>query len=673
MRFFCSPVSLSPTALVLIAMFGLACDRAIAAAATPPPLEHFLERDAFVDVKISPDGRHLAASVPVERGSALVMLNTETGEKQGHFYAGKELEIDDFWWASNDRLLIAAAQRFLGDEAPTPTGEIFATDVDGGRSTPLIGYRAGQRSTGTHLKVRESERVWASPIAILPDSEGVALVQVEPMLSRSTLPATIERLDIEHGRRVKVATSPVIRARFLTDAEGNLRFAQGRNVNNELELHHRGPGEEEWTLINHEGQTGQELFAWGFSPDGRGVYLQASREDGPDAVELMDLASGERTEVYRHQRHDPVGPILSLDGDSVIGVRERNPLPGVHFFDPEHPEALLWRSLLTAFEGHEVAVTSATADGSVAVVFVRSDRNPGEYFLFDRESKHARHFGSRGAKLDPEQMASTRAVQFRTRDGLAMDGWLTLPPGAAAKDLPLVVHPHGGPFGVQDIWGFSPGLQILATRGFAVLQVNFRGSGGYGKDFVLAGYKQWGRAMQDDLTDATRWAIEEGIADARRICIYGASYGGYASLMGVAREPDLYACAAGDVGVYDLETWTQRVDFQDLRWGRNYLRDAVGTEGLQEVSPVHLAASIKVPVFLAAGENDRRAPVQQTERMEDALERAEVPVQSLYFRGEGHGYYSTDNKLKFYSELIAFFDQHIGSGWEPVEAAPSGP
>jgi dipeptidyl aminopeptidase/acylaminoacyl peptidase len=179
--------------------------------------------------------------------------------------------------------------------------------------------------------------------------------------------------------------------------------------------------------------------------------------------------------------------------------------------------------------------------------------------------------------------------------------------------------------------------------------------------------------MQDDLTDATRWAIEEGIADARRICIYGASYGGYASLMGVAREPDLYACAAGDVGVYDLETWTQRVDFQDLRWGRNYLRDAVGTEGMQEVSPVHLAASIKVPVFLAAGENDRRAPVQQTERMEDALERAEVPVQSLYFRGEGHGYYSTDNKLKFYSELIAFFDQHIGSGWEPVEAAPSGP
>jgi dipeptidyl aminopeptidase/acylaminoacyl peptidase len=638
-----------------------------------PPIEHFVERDAFLDVKISPDGKHLAANMPVERGSALFMLDTETLERKGHFYAGKDLEVANFWWSSDERLLISPAQRFLGDEAPTFTGEIYAVDVDGTQPAALVGYRADDGRRHTRIKQRESERVWARPIDVLPGAEREALVQIEPWSTRMSNFASIERLQTSTGRREKVAMSPVTRASFLTDAEGNLRFAQGSTTENSFELYHRPAEGGEWSLVNAQHMSGMQASALGFSSDGDSAYLQVSRSEGPDAVERLDIASGERTEIYRHERRDPAGPILTLDGSAVIGVFVRDPQLRMHFFEPDHPDARLLQSLAAAFKGHDVVVTSATADGRMAILFVYSDRNPGEYFLFNIETKHARHIGSRGRALVPEQMGSTRAVQIEARDGLQLDALLTLPPGAGEKNLPLVVHPHGGPFDVEDTWGFDPTVQLMATRGFAVLQVNFRGSGGFGSAFERAGYLQWGRAMQDDLTDATRWAIDQGIAAAGRICIFGASYGGYASLMGAAKEPDLYACAAGDIGVYDLELMHSRGDVQQVKWGRNFLRDTLGEEALREHSPVHLADRIRASVFLTAGENDRRAPIQHTELMEAALKKAGVPVESLYFRGEGHGYYSVDNKLKFHQQLLAFLDRHIGSGWQAPAQAPAAP
>lgn len=664
-----------PAALLLLLSPGFASAETEAAArpTEPPPIAAFVERDAFNDIKISPDGRHLAATVPVEEGSALFMLDAETLERRGHFYAGNKMEVADFWWSSNERLLMSIAERFLGDEAPTPTGEIYATNVDGSQPVALIGFRADDGRQNTRIRQRESELVAAFPIDLLPGAERHALVQVLPLSRRTDTFASVERLDTVTGRRKKIAGAPVPRAGFITDAEGRLRFAQGLNVENEVELYQMPAEGGDWRLLHAQSGNGVRMYALGFAPDGRSAYLQVSRSEGPDAIERLDLESGERSEVYRHARRDPIGVIRTLDGRAVIGVQVRDPQLQAHYFEPEHPEARLRQSLAAAFKGHDVLITSATEDGQKAILYVYSDRNPGEYFLFDRSTKHARHVGSRGRSLMPDQLGSTRAVQIEASDGLRLDGLLTLPPGGVERGLPLVVHPHGGPFDVQDRWGFDPTVQLLATRGYAVLQVDFRGSGGYGSAFVRAGYKQWGQRMQDDLTDATRWAIAQGIADPARICLFGSSYGGYASLMGVAREPDLYACAAGDIGVYDLELMYRRGDVPSRFSGRNFLKEALGEEGLREHSPVHLASRIKVPVFLSAGENDRRAPIQHTELMEAALRKAGVPVQSLYFRGEGHGYYSTENKLKFYSELLAFLDRHIGGGRQVAADVPAAP
>jgi dipeptidyl aminopeptidase/acylaminoacyl peptidase len=228
--------------------------------------------------------------------------------------------------------------------------------------------------------------------------------------------------------------------------------------------------------------------------------------------------------------------------------------------------------------------------------------------------------------------------------------------------MPLVVYPHGGPFGEFDSWGFDLDAQLMAAHGYAVLQVNYRGSGNRGSDFERAGYKQWGGKMQDDLTDATRWAIASGVADKNRICIYGASYGGYAALMGVAKEPSLYRCAVGYAGVYNLESWSQSADFQQLEWGKNYLKRVLGTDNLAATSPVDLAGRIKVPVLLAAGGQDKRSPPAQTRAMETALKMSSGSVQTLVYPDEGHGFYDPKHVAEFDRQLLEFLDKNIGSG-----------
>jgi dipeptidyl aminopeptidase/acylaminoacyl peptidase len=336
--------------------------------------------------------------------------------------------------------------------------------------------------------------------------------------------------------------------------------------------------------------------------------------------------------------------------------------PHTRFFDPKGREAHLYEMLSSAFPDDSVMVTSTTNDGKIALVSTYSDRDPGSFYLFDAETKKAAYLLSRRSWIDPEKMAKVKPVELTARDGMLMRGYLTLPPGKDGRNLPLVIYPHGGPFGIYDTWGFDTEPQILAAAGYAVLQVNYRGSGNYGRSFHQSGAQQWGLTMQDDLTDATRWAIDQGIADRNRICMYGASYGAYASLMGVAKEPALYKCAAGYVGVYDLVTLSAQESRESKRlniWTSEWLGSG---PVLASVSPNRIADRIKVPVFLAAGGEDETAPIAHSERMEAALKKAGIPVETLYYRTEGHGFYTVEHQREYYTRLLAFLARNLGEG-----------
>jgi dipeptidyl aminopeptidase/acylaminoacyl peptidase len=631
---------------------------AFAPGARAVDVDAFVKRDQFGAIELSPDGAHYAATVPLEDRTILVLLRRSDNKVVGTFSTGKFTHVSDFDWVSSERVLLSVVEKFGALDQPQSLGEIYALTTSG-TADILIGQRVGRQQLGTNIKGKKAELIAAYLVDDLPGDDHNVLVSVMPFTSD---PYTrLERMDVRSGRRTPVARAPVRNARFTTDNSGEVRFAHGAGIDNINKLYARRTTGGAWDLVNDEAASNRIEAPLGFSADNATAYLQVENANGPDSIVAMDMASGKRAEVLRDDDTDPLRAIYRAGTSIPVGVMFMDGKRRAAFFDAKSPEARQQRSLEAAFPGDFPVITSSTADGKLSLVRTGSDRNPGDFYIFDNEARKAEHLISRRNWFDPAKMAETRPVSLAARDGLPLKGYLTIPAGGADKNLPMVVMPHGGPFGIFDDWDFDGDRQMLAAAGYAVLQVNFRGSGNYGRAFRKAGAREWGGKMQDDVTDATRWAIAQGHADARRICIYGASYGAYAALMGVAKEPDLYRCAVGYVGAYDLPTMHTHGDIQQAGSGETYLREWIGErDQLAAVSPNRIADRIKVPVFLAAGGEDKRTPIEHTKMMERALIAAGRPVETLYYPNEGHGFYVEANRKTYYEKLLAFLGRHIG-------------
>ncbi|AXK73536.1 S9 family peptidase [Lysobacter sp. TY2-98] len=622
-------------------------------------IDAFIRKEKFLDIKISPTGEYLAATVPLEDRVALVIFHRSNTKLAGTFDLGRNTAVADFEWVNANRVLISAAQRFGALDEPSLTGELYGMNADGSAPEMLVGYRI-REELGTLIHPKKEEDVAAFPIDPLGSDDRYAVIKVTPFDDDPYNRA--ERLDVYTGQRKRLASAPVRNADFMTDNAGVVRFADGFDSNLAGKLYYRAGDGAPWELLNDEDRTGHREHAIGFSGDNKIAYLQVDDDAHPARLVALDLATRERKDLFGDDVADPSLILYRHGTREPIGVVFDGGKGRTAFFDDASAEARMQRSLEAAFPASRVFVTSGTSDGRLALVRVSSDQNPGDYYLFDTTTKNASFIVSSREWVDPAAVHRVEPIAFKARDGIEIHGYLTRPSTAARSKVPMVVLPHGGPFGVYDRWDYDVERDLLASAGYAVLQVNFRGSGGYGRGFEQAGAYQWGKAMQDDLTDATRWAIDQGVADASRICLYGASYGGYASLMGVAKEPDLYRCAAGYVGIYDLPMLYSKGDINDSRSGRSYLRQWVGPENdLPDTSsPVRIAQRIKVPVFLAAGGEDRRAPIEHSKSMERALKKAGVPVETLYYDTEGHGFYTIEHQREFYTRLLAFLSKNIG-------------
>jgi dipeptidyl aminopeptidase/acylaminoacyl peptidase len=296
------------------------------------------------------------------------------------------------------------------------------------------------------------------------------------------------------------------------------------------------------------------------------------------------------------------------------------------------------------------------------VVAATSDRTSGVRYVYDSKTDTLMRLGQVASWLQENQMARVQPVQYTARDGLVINGYLTLPLGRPAKNLPVIVNPHGGPW-ARDSWGFNPEVQFLVNRGYAVFQTNFRGSTGFGRKFWEASFRQWGRAMQDDITDGVIWLIKEGIADPKRIGIYGASYGGYATLAGVTLTPDLYAAAVNYVGVSNMFTFMNTIPpyWEPLR---EMFYEMVGNpekdkDFLRAVSPVFLADRIKTPLLVAQGARDPRVNKAESDQIVEALRKRGVPVEYIVKDNEGHGFANEENQFEFYGAMEGFFAKHL--------------
>lgn len=622
-------------------------------------VDAYVKRDLFSSLKISPTGQYFAATVPFEDRVALVVMDRAEKKVLGTFQLGRDTAVAGFEWVSPDRVIIGAAQKFGQLAEPLPTGELYAMDASGGRVELLVGQSVGG-NLGSRIQGKKAERIAAFLLDDLRNDDKNVLISVRPFTADGY--TRVERMNVYNGTRQVVTRVPVRNASFVTDNQGVVRFAIGSDTDNLSQLYYRDGEGSDWKLINHEAATQRVEVPIGFSADDRTAYLQVEQAEGPDALVTFDPATGAYAEVLRDEQVDPA--VLYKPATSIpVGALYDGAPPRFGFFDEGSADARLYRSLQAAFGSDAAVITSSTSDGRLNLVQTWSDRNPGDFYLFDAVAKKAEYVVSRANWFDPAEMAPARGVAFAARDGRQLQGYLTVPKGATGTRMPMVVMPHGGPFGISDRWGFDGSAQMLADAGYAVLQVNFRGSGGRGREFQHSGARQWGLAMQDDVTDATRWAIQQGIADPARICIYGASYGAFAAMSGAAREPTLYRCAAGFVGVYDLP---QLHEEETAKHGsmKTWANQWIGSdkEVLAANSPTRQAGGIKIPVFLAAGREDETAPVEHTERMERALKAAGVPVEAHYYPGEGHGFYKPANNRDYYTKLLAFISRHLGGG-----------
>ena len=660
---------LSPVVGVFICAQAFAQTPAAAPAAGPIPIEHFTKFDEFGGVKISPDGQFIAVLAGKYGRSVIVFTDLKAKKMVSGIRTPEDCVIDEYHWISPTRLVYTIAQRQGRNITPTPTGEIFGINRDGSGSRQLYGYRAGESTIDTHIKKRESSYATPELLTSLKKDPKYLLIAEYPWTEISTgwkfnpdAKPLITRLDAYSGDKKRLDVAPLGGAQLLLDHDDNVRFAIGRNQFQRLAVSWKPQPDSDWTGFDLPGFRDQTVVPQRFSTDNRSVYLTGVREGETfDALYLLELQTQKVEKVHGFADSDIVDVITDFADLEIVGVSSYTDRMSDFWLLADNSSVQTYQALQRAFPQQRISVTSESEDGRTAIVFVDSDVNPGDYYLFDTVTKRADFLRAGRIWIEPKQMRPKQPIALKARDGLELRGYVTRPAGDGPH--PLVVMPHGGPHGVRDTWEFDPEVQLLANRGYAVLQVNFRGSGGYGIDFEAAGFGEWGAKMQDDLTDATRWAIEQKIAPADRICIFGTSYGGFASLMGAAREPDLYRCAIGYAGVYDLELMWESGDIPDSRRGRDYLRRALGNDvaKLRAQSPVYSAQNIKAPVLLIHGKSDWRADYEHAERMKAALEKNGKKVEWLALSREGHGAYDENTRREVYERILQFLDTNLNA------------
>ncbi len=521
----------------------------------------------------------------------------------------------------------------------------------------LTGYRA------------DNDKDPAVVINYLPDEDNFVLI-VSATPNRVGSFSLIKRLNIDNGRTRQIARAPMRSSDMITDGNGVARIAVGvdQNNDNEMVMMYRKDERSEWQTLRRYGQRDGSFIPLRFMADNVRILGLSDTQTDTQAISIFNPETGQEEIIAHHPKVD-VAPIYSVRNglvNEVIGAAyDYDIYDEVFFADVQSQEfSAHLQGLRAVFPGRRIGITSGTRDNSLAILSVRSANHPVEFYIYDLKNKQLSYLLNASPWLKAEQLAQTKAIFYKSRDGLDIHAILTLPNNKEAKNLPLIMLPHGGPHGPRDYLDYDSDAKVLAQHGYAVLQPNFRGSGGFGRSFLQAGYLNWGTTMIDDMTDGVLHLVKEGIVDQSRVCAYGGSYGGYAALMSAVREPDLYKCTVGFVGVFDLNLMYTDGDIPQRKSGINYLEMAIGRdkERLDAQSPIKHLDKLKAPVFIIHGKEDQRVPIIHAERLRAELEKRNHPFEWLVKEKEGHGFYKPENNVERWQKMLAFFDKYIGDG-----------
>lgn len=630
--------------------------------ASTASLEDFARHQQFIDVKISPTGQYLAATRRAESGNIelVVIDRIKMQVISQRFFPGAD-SINSFTWANAERLVLSLAREVGALEQPVLTGELFAVNADGKRPIMLTGYRSRDRETTVSQVID-----WLSQ-----DEDDIVISSYnwrnkEPFVE-------FYQLNINSGRKKRLGNAPIrairgTQIRALTDSEGYPKLVVGVDPKNntKLVMLYRAERSGDWQqLVQYDRAVGS-FTPLTFAPDNNAIYGISDSQTNTQAIARFDLSSA-KEEIIAVNSDVDLFPIYSMRNGrpaELIGASfEHEKIDTVFFNDVEDKVfSANVQGLVAAFEQKVVQVQSATADNKLMVLSVSSANDPTAFYMFDTEKKQVVFLLDAVPWLADKKLPQTKIIQYKARDGQPISALLTLPVDTDAKNLPLVLLPHGGPHGIRDsIAVLDEDVKVLASNGYAVLQPNFRGSGGFGKAFLTAGYKKWGTLMIDDMTDGVRYLIDQGVVDPRRVAVYGASYGGYAALMSAIREPELYRCAINFVGISDLALMYEEGDTTESAIGIDTLELFLGRsdEVLKGQSAIHNLDKLKAPVMIIHGTEDKRVPLVQAEVLRKALDERSHPYEWLVKEKEGHGFYKPENEVERWQKMLAFLAKHM--------------
>ena len=654
--------------LILLVALSLTLVSQIVSADGETPLRHFAEYSLWDDIKISPTGKYLAGLALEGDGwgdQKLVIIDTKTREYLHEINMTGRAFVGEFMWANDNRLIAWEATNYGFFEQPFGTGNIIAVNADGTQKEWVYGSGKQSKTQFSRFSTRTSARVTHR----LPKDDKHVLMEVRTGGGKDGQFTRLVKLNIYTGREQHIGSSPIRNASLMVDGEGALRFSFGYDIDDDEAWKVFERVGQKWELISRSEEYAGTFRPEAFNNENDKLWVLDNNDTDKQALYLYDIASKTKTLIYKHPTVDIRSVMMDEDPDTETGIAA-----GVWIM-PDYPQYVplsstsplnkWFMAIQKQFPDHAVSIRSETSakdlEEELAVLEIWSDKHPGMYLLYNKTDSSLSKIEQAHAYIDPNKMRPMEPYKLSMRDGKIVYAYLTRPDDSDGP-FPLIVHPHGGPYGPRDRWGFNSEVQALASRGYAVLQVNFRGSGGYGKDFIYSAFRQWGDEMQDDLTDATAWAIKSGIAEPGKICIYGASYGGYAALMGAVKEPDLYACTAVYVGVTDLQLMTKKGDIQRRDEGIKYVRKAICADAAECIkdSPITYIDRLKADVMILHGTEDQRVPLAHAEILMRELDRLNKPYETLIKQKEGHGFANVDNREESLKRLVSFFDRNIG-------------
>jgi dipeptidyl aminopeptidase/acylaminoacyl peptidase len=613
------------------------------------PLEDFFKNPIKSQYKISPEGNYYSWLAPIDSRMNIFIQNINTKETT-QVTQITDRDIADYMWGNETTLL------FLKDNGGDENYVIYSVN------TPSVG--------GTAMSMEASITEVSGAKALTPDSGVRAnLIDDLPNDDEHVLIETNERnptvfdpylLNVNSGERKMLEENPGNISAWVVDHKGKIRVATSTDgVNTSMLVKNQESGKWETVITTSFTETIQPLF---FSFDNTALYCLSNINRDKLAIVEYNLAKkAEAMVLFENGQVDAENLSYSDKRKCLTAISYVKEKREYQFLDKVTEE--YYNYLKSQLGDYEISFSSHTKDENTWIIRTYSDRSLGAYYLYKTDRKELTLIEEVSPWITEKYMCKMQPIKYVTSDGLTIHGYLTLPNGKAATDLPLVVNPHGGPW-ARDEWGYNPEVQFLANRGYAVLQMNFRGSTGYGKQFWKSSFKQWGKSMQDDITAGVKYLIQEGIVDKDRVAIYGASYGGYATLAGLAFTPDVYACGVDYVGVSNLFTFMKTIPpyWQPyLQMMYEMVGDPVKDKKLLEsASPVMHADKINVPLMVAQGAKDPRVNVEESNQMIDALKKRGVSVEYIVEPEEGHGFRNEENRFKFYRAMEKFLEANIG-------------